>query len=82
MAVGTEHEVVLLGDKVVLLGDKMVDVIEAVGEVGGNLHPREPRRHDSVAWILPVAEAVGQVGTGDEFVNETNGCNHFTGSVT
>ncbi|KAM1826296.1 hypothetical protein ACFX13_025661 [Malus domestica] len=63
MAVGAEHEVVLLGDEV-------VDVIEAVGEVGGDLHPREPRRQDSVAWVLPVAEAVGEVGAGDEFVNE------------
>ncbi|KAM1060485.1 hypothetical protein ACFX2B_024860 [Malus domestica] len=57
MAVGAEHEVVLLGDEV-------VDVIEAVGEVGGDLHPREPRRQDSVA------RAVGEVGAGDEFVNE------------
>ncbi|KAM1789800.1 hypothetical protein ACFX12_033924 [Malus domestica] len=75
MAVGAEHEVVLLGDEV-------VDVIEAVGEVGGDLHLGKPRRQDSVARILLVAEAIGQVGTSDEFVNETNGYNHLTRSVT
>ncbi|KAM1584258.1 hypothetical protein FF2_037207 [Malus domestica] len=75
MAIGADHEVVLLRDEV-------VDVIEAVGKVDGDLHPGEPRRLDSVARILPVTEAVGQVGVGDEFVNETNGYNHLTGSVT
>ncbi|KAM1099698.1 hypothetical protein ACFX15_006022 [Malus domestica] len=63
---GAEHEVVLLGDddagalNVVVdesrvEAEAVVDVIEAVGEVGSDLHSGEPRRQDGVARVLRVA---------------------------
>lgn len=49
---------------------EIVDVIEAVGDVGGDLHPRGPRDKIGEAGIPAVTEAVGDAGAGNKFVDE------------
>lgn len=50
----------------------VVDVIEAVREVGGDLQAREPCGQDGVARVVWVAEALGEAGSGDELVDEVD----------
>lgn len=50
----------------------MVDVIEAVGEVGRDLHSREPGREDRVARVSTVSETIGEIHSGDEIVHEVD----------
>lgn len=47
-----------------------MDVIEAMRDVGGDLHPRGPRDEIGVARVPAVTEAIGEAGAGDKFVNE------------
>lgn len=47
-----------------------MDVIEAMSDVGGDLHPRGPCDEISVARVPTVTETVGGAGVRDKFVNE------------
>ena len=47
----------------------MVDVLEAVREVRGDLHAREPGGEDREARVSRVPEALGEVGAVDELVH-------------
>lgn len=49
---------------------EIVDVIEAMRDVGGDLHPRGPRDEIGVARVPAVAEAVREAGPGDKFIDE------------
>lgn len=57
-------------DEIRLQPGEMVDVIEAMSEVGRNLHSRHPGREDRVARVSRVSETIGEVRPGDEFVHE------------
>lgn len=50
----------------------IVDVIEAVSEIGGDMHPRGPGGEISEARVPAIAEAIGEAGAGDELVDEVN----------
>lgn len=52
---------------------EVVDVIDAVCDVGRDLHPRGPRVELGEARVSAVAEAIGEAGAGDEFVDEEDG---------
>jgi len=49
---------------------EIVDVIEAVRDVGSDLHPGGPRDEIGEAGIPAVPEAIGEAGAGDKFVDE------------
>lgn len=51
---------------------EIVDVVEAVSEIGSDLHPRRPCRETGEARIVPVAEAIGEAGSGGELVDEVD----------
>lgn len=51
-------------------GGMLVDVLEAVGNVGSDLDAGSPGCERSEAGISRVAEAVGEAGAGNEFVDE------------
>lgn len=50
----------------------MVDVIEAVREVGGDLHPRNPGGEDGKIGVSRIPETFREACSGDEFVNQIN----------
>lgn len=78
---GSELEVFLLGDDDVggfdvvvdrVVTGRVVHVIEAIGDVGGDLHAGEPRGQNGEFGVVRVAEAVGKVGALDVFVDEVD----------
>lgn len=46
--------------------------IESVCEIGGDLHPRDPRREIGEARVPAIAEAIGEACTLDVIVHEVN----------
>lgn len=53
-------------------GGVVVDVLEALREVGGDLHAGEPGGERGEAGVPAVAEAVGEGGAGDVVVDEVD----------
>lgn len=50
----------------------MVDVIEAVRKVRGDLHAREPGGEDREIRVIRIPETTSEVRTFNEFVHEVN----------
>lgn len=50
----------------------VVDVIERVGHVRGNLHPRYPRLQHCVVRVPLVPQAIGEAGAFHELVHQVN----------
>ncbi|QHN95084.1 uncharacterized protein DS421_18g606480 [Arachis hypogaea] len=50
----------------------VVNVIEAVSDIGGHLHSREPSRQHREVSVDLVPKAIGEVGAVDELVDEVD----------
>lgn len=48
----------------------MVDVIESVSEVGGDLHPRKPGGEHGEAWIFGVSKTIHKIRSNNEIIDE------------
>lgn len=57
---------------------EIVDVIEAVSEIGSNLHPQGPYRKIGEARVLSFLEAISEAGAGNKLVDEVNAASRTT----
>ncbi|KOM49395.1 hypothetical protein LR48_Vigan08g022200 [Vigna angularis] len=59
-------------DEIGVQTDFVVNVIECVSEIRGDLHSRHPCGENGEARVVPVAETIGEVGAVDEVIDEVD----------
>lgn len=59
-------------DEIGVEAGEMVDVIEAVSEIGSDLHPRNPSGEIGEARVQRVSQAISEINTANEFIDEVN----------
>lgn len=50
----------------------IVDVVQSVGDIGGDSDPRHPIGEDGEIRVEGIAEAIGEIGAGDVIVDEVD----------
>lgn len=59
-------------DEIRVEAGEMVDVIEPVGEISRDLHPRKPRRQFREARIQSISQTIGEIHTANKLIDEVN----------